>query len=130
LISDSVTSPSRSLILGRTGHVGRLLEPTEAAIEVEVLHLTEIGLAGTALGLAIFVDVGVGEDAVQPRLQVGPGGEGVVGPVGLEHRLLDEVLGVGGVAGHAHRRRIELTRVRHGVALEVGLICHRAGEGI
>ena len=41
--------------------------------------------------------------------------------VGLRERLLDEVLGVRGVAGHPHRGRVELVEERQRVALEAEL---------
>ena len=40
------------------------------------------------------------------------------GSEGLHERLLHEVFGVGRVAGHAHRRRVELVEERERVALE------------
>ena len=47
------------------------LEATEAAVEVEVLDLVELGLVGPALLGPVDVDEGVGEDPVQPGLEVG-----------------------------------------------------------
>jgi hypothetical protein len=58
------------------------------------------------------------DDAVEPGLEVGAGLELVERRVGLGERLLDEVLGVTRVAGHPHRRTVELVEERQGVALE------------
>ncbi len=51
------------------------------------------------------------------------------GDIGLSERLLDEVLGVAGVLGHAQRRRVELSKIRTYLLLEVGLIACRSHRG-
>ena len=53
-----------------------------------------------------------------------PSGEGPVGPVGLEVGLLDQVLGVGPVARHAERRRVQARHELHGDVGEGRLISH------
>jgi hypothetical protein len=58
------------LVLGAAAG-GRRLETAEAAVEVQVLDLVELGLLGAALLGAVDVDEGVGEDAVEPGLEVG-----------------------------------------------------------
>jgi hypothetical protein len=41
------------------------------AVQLVVLDLGRVGLQRLALLLAVGVDVGVGEDAIHPRLEVG-----------------------------------------------------------
>ena len=109
------------LILGtarRPARFGR----TETLVEVEVLNLVEVDLVRAPRLLAIPVDIGVGEDPVEPRLQVGARLKGVVGAVGLEEGFLHDILGVRRVARHTEGGRIELRREPHGVFLEIGLI--------
>src|SRR5688500_4047596 len=77
------------------------LDPTEATVEVEVLHLLELGLLGAALLGPVGVDERVREYPVEPGLEVRPLLETTKPAVGLQVGLLDEILGVGGVARHA-----------------------------
>ena len=60
----------------------RRLEPAEPAVEVEVLDLVELGLVGPALLGPVGVDEGVGEDPVEPGLEVGALLEAAEAPVG------------------------------------------------
>src|SRR3954468_3343790 len=60
------------LFLGAATGRGRL-QPAQAAVEIQVLDVVELGLFGPALAGAVGVDERVGEDPVQPRLQVGAG---------------------------------------------------------
>ena len=71
-----------------------------------------------ALLLPVGVDEGVREDPVEPGLEVGARLELVERGVGLREGLLHQVLGICGVAGHAHRRGVELVQEGQGVALE------------
>ena len=64
--------------------------------ELPVLDGVRIGLQRLALPLPVEVDVRVGQDPVQPCLQVGAGLVLVERRKGLGVGLLDEVLGVGG----------------------------------
>lgn len=91
-------------------HVGLLL----------VGHVLRRGFIGSALLLAALVDVGVGEDAVQPGFEVGAGLEGSEGLEGLDIRIPHEVLCIGGVASHPQRRTVELVQQRQRVAFEAG----------
>ena len=113
------------LVLGAAAGHG-LLEGAEPPVEVEVLDLVEIGLVGAALLGPVGVDVGVGEDAVQPRPQVGALLEAAEAAVGPQVGLLHEVLGVGRVAGHPERGRVQRRHVLHGLLGEVGLVGHAA----
>ncbi len=88
-------------------------ELTKALVEVEILDVLDVGLLGAALGGAIAVYEGVGEDPVQPCLQVGAFLEGAEGAVGLQKRLLHEVFGIGRVPGHAKRSRVQRRHVLH-----------------
>ena len=67
------------------------------AAELPVLELVDRALVGLALLLAVRVDERVGEDAVQPGLQVGALLELAERRVRLDERLLHEVLRVGRV---------------------------------
>ena len=60
-----------------------------------------------ALALAVVVAEDVGQDPEQPGLAVGARLEGVEEAVGAQQRVLDQVLGVLFVAGHAQRGRVE-----------------------
>ena len=73
---------------------------------------------GLALLLAVAVDVGVGQDPVQPRLEVRSLAERAEAGVGLHHGFLQQVLGVGRVASHSQRTAVELVEQRNRVALE------------
>ena len=86
--------------------------------DLPVLDVLGLGLLRLALLLAVGVDVGVRQDPVQPRLEVGARLVLVERGEGLGERLLHEVLGVGGVAGHAQGRRVELVEVLQRLALE------------
>jgi len=90
-------------------------------VQLPVLHLVGGVLLRLPLPLAVAVDVGVGQDPVQPGLEVGALGELVEGGVGLHERLLDQVLGVGRVAGHPQGRRVELVEIGQRVPLEPGV---------
>ena len=102
--------------------------------ELPVLQLVDGALIRLPLLLAIDVDVGVGEDPVQPRLQIRTLREGLPGGEGLDERLLDEVGGVRGVARHPHRGGVQLIHERERLLLElgarigrlVGLFAHQA----
>src|SRR4051794_3424539 len=48
----------------------RLLQPTQAPVQVEVLDVVQIRLVRPPLLGPVLVDVGVGEDPVQPGLEV------------------------------------------------------------
>ena len=89
--------------------------------ELVVLDLGGVGLQRLALPLAVGVDVGVGEDAVHPRLEVGAGLVLVERGVRLGVGLLEQVLGVGRVARGAHRGGVELVEQGQCLALETGL---------
>ena len=102
-----IHQPLEYLLLGAPGRVP-CFAGADAPVEIEVLHLAEVDLRWLADLLSVTIDVGVGQDAVEPRLEVGPLLEAVVGPVRLEERLLDEVFGIRWVAGHPERGGVEL----------------------
>ena len=87
-------------------------------MELPVLDSVGVGLKGLALLLAVEVNEGVGQDAVQPGLEVGARTVLVEGGEGLGVNLLDEVLGVGAVARHAQGGAVELVEVGQGIGLE------------
>ena len=98
--------------------------------DLPVLDVLAAVLLRLPLLLAVVVDEGVREDPVEPRLEVGPRGVLVESCVGLRVRLLHEILGVGGVAGHPQSRRVELVEVLEGVALETSrALCVGLGLG-
>ena len=86
--------------------------------KLPVLHVLPVGELRLPLLLPVGVDVGVGEDPVQPSLQVRARGELVKGRVRLGVGLLHDVLGVGRVARHPQRAGVELVKVLQGVSLE------------
>ena len=96
------------------------LEPAEAAEQEEVLAVVEVDLVGPALLRPVRVDEGVGEDLVEPGLEVGALLEPAEAAVGAQVRLLHEVLGVGRVARHAQRGRVQRGHVRHREFGELG----------
>jgi hypothetical protein len=86
--------------------------------DLPVLDVLGLRLLRLTLALAVGVDVGVGEDAVQPGLEVRARLVLVERRERLGEGLLDEVLGVGGIAGHPQRGRVQLVEVLEGIALE------------
>jgi hypothetical protein len=95
-----------------------------APIQVEVLDVVELSLFGTTLFRAVGIDVGVGQDLVQPRLKVCPLLEPTKAAVGLQVRLLHQIFGVGRVAGHAQGGGVERRHELHGLVREARLIRH------
>ena len=65
------------------------------------------------LPLAVVVDECVLEDLEEPGLEIGPFLELVVVAVGLEVGLLNQILGVLGVAGHPVRSVVQRVHERH-----------------
>ena len=86
--------------------------------QLPVLDLFGAGPLRLALLLAVAVDERVGQDAEQPRLQVGARLELVERRVRLGERLLDQVLGIRRVPRHPQPGRVELIQVRQHVVLE------------
>ena len=126
LLDGAVGEEVHQLVLG-TASGPDCLETAEIPEQKEVLVLTHVGLVGAALTRAVLVDERVGEDAVEPRPQVGPLLEPVESPVAPKVGLLHQVLGVGGVARHAHGRRVQLSHERHRLFGEALLISHAVG---
>ena len=127
--SDSMAAfTSSSVKLARASSSAlRLIVPSlrrEAAVQVQVLDVFDVGDLGPPLGRPVRVDVGVGQDPVQPRPKVGALGEAAEAPVGTQIGLLDQVLGVGRVAGHPERGAVQRRHVLHGELGEPGLVGH------
>ena len=108
--------PLEEMVVGSADNA--CFEPTEPAEEEQVFTFVEIGFVGAPLLGPVGVDERVGEDPVQPRLQVRALLERVEAAEPAQIRLLHEVFRVGLVAGHPHRGRIELVQERQRVALE------------
>ena len=106
--------------------IGRL-EPAQPAEDVEVLDVVEVDLVGPALLGAVLVDERVREDAVEPRLQVRALLEPTEAAVRAQVRLLHQVLGVGRVAGHPERGRVQRRHVRRRQFCEGRLVRHDPG---
>src|SRR5205807_5812520 len=85
------------LLLGALAGGGPL-QPAQASIQVEVLDILDVAFLGPALLGAVGVDERVGEDPVQPGLEVGALLEPAEAAVGLQVGRLHEVFGVGRVA--------------------------------
>jgi hypothetical protein len=98
---------------GRRGLGDRL-----GTAELPVFELVDRALVRVALLLAVVVDEGIGLDAVQPGLEVGPLLELAESGVRLDERLLHEIGGVSGIAGHPHRCRVQLVHERQGLFFE------------
>jgi hypothetical protein len=92
--------------------------------EVQILELAELDLGGPTCLSPIAVDERVGEDPIQPGAEVGSGLERVIPAVRLEERLLEDVFGIGRVARHPQRSRVELREELHDIVFERGLIGH------
>ncbi|MPM65599.1 hypothetical protein SDC9_112496 [bioreactor metagenome] len=88
--------------------------------DLPVLDVLAAADLWAALLAPIGVDVAVGQDPVEPGLDVGARPELVERGERLRVRVLDDVLGVGGVAGHPQRGPVQLVQVGHGLALEPG----------
>ncbi len=118
-----VGEPLEQLVLcASTGQSG--LEAAEPAVHVQILDVVEIALPRTALLGAIRVDERVREDAEEPGLEVRSLFEAIERAIGLEVGLLHEILGVGRVAGHAQRTRVERRHVLHRLLREPRLVSH------
>ena len=100
------------------------LSAAEAAIQVELLDVLDVALLGPALLGAVVVDESVGEDLVQPRLQVRALLEAPEASVGLQVGLLHKVLSIGRISGHPERGGIQRAHVLHRLVSEVRLIRH------
>ena len=118
-----VGEPLEGLVLGAPAQPGGLLAG-QVAVEVQVLDVLHVGDLGTPLLRPVGVDVRVGEDPVEPGLQVGAQLEAGEGPVGLQVGLLHQVLGVRRVAGHPEGGRVERGHVLHREIGEHRLIGH------
>ena len=88
--------------------------------QLPVLELVDGALVGGALVLPVRVDERVGEDAVQPRLQVRALLEARERRERLHERLLHEVAGIRGVPRHPKSGRIQLIHERNGLRFELG----------
>ena len=86
---------------------------------VALFDLREVDLVRGELLLPVVVDERVLHDLEEPRLEVRSLFELVVVLVGLEVRLLNEVLRVLGVPRHAIRGVVERVDVRHRCLFEV-----------
>ena len=80
--------------------------------------------SGRRFASPVGVDERVGQDPVQPGLEVGPLLERPERPVGLQVGLLHQVLGVGGVARHAQGRAVQRAHVLHRQIGKLGLVGH------
>jgi hypothetical protein len=94
--------------------------PSQELLDVGVGRLGLAQDLSLALALAVAVAERVREDAEEPRLAVGARLERIEEPVGAEHRVLDQVLGIAFVPGHPQRRRIQRRHVGHRFAFEIG----------
>lgn len=103
------------LSLGRpTGHgCGRY-----CPAELPVLELVNRSLIGLALLLAIGVDESIGQNPVQPGLEVSALLKLFECSKCLHKGLLYQILRIGGIARHAHRRGVKLIDERQGLFLE------------
>src|ERR1700691_5903405 len=80
------------------------------------------------LALAIGINERVGQDAEQPGFQVRAVLVLMERTVRLGEGLLHQVLGISWIAGHPHRRRVQLIQVRQDITLEAfttPLLCLR-----
>ena len=102
------------------------LETAHAVEQEEVLALLEVNGVGPTLLGPVGVDIGVGEDAEQPRLEVRAFLEVAVAAVRAEVGLLHEILCVGGVARHTQRSSVQSGHERRCVVSERGLISDAA----
>ena len=84
----------------------------------------ELHRAGRPGGAAEGVGADAVEDRVQPGPDVGARGEAVEGAVGAQEGLLDQVLGVVRVPGHAVGGPVEGPQVRDGLGLESFIAVH------
>jgi len=103
------------------GGLGRLLDALSSEAVIEVPLVDVVGAFDDlrlALLLPVGVDVAVRQDPVQPRLQVRPLLEPREPAVGAQVGLLNQVLGIGGVAREPHRRAVEGRQHRQDIALE------------
>jgi hypothetical protein len=109
--------PPQCLCLRRPDRLGQPVHRDLQLVEVAAQRLVRL-----AAPLATGVEEGGRQDAVQPGPQVGTRRELVEGGVCPGQSVLDEVLGIAAVAGHAERRMLELRREGKDVPLEPDMI--------
>src|SRR5579859_6848072 len=86
-----------------------------------VMRVASGGDGRLPVALAAGVDERRGEDLVQPGTQVGARGVLVERGVRLGEGVLDEVFGVGAVAGHPQRGRVEVAEVGPDLGFELSV---------
>jgi len=86
--------------------------------ELPVLEVAGGHRLGLVLALAAAADEGIGEDAEEPGFRIGARLEPAKRGVCTGERFLDEVVGVGPVAGQAQGDGIQLSAVSEHVAFE------------
>src|SRR5256712_2884708 len=89
------------------------------------VHVHGFAVPGAA---PVFINKGIAQDGEQPSPRAGSFLVLVPGAVRLEHGLLDQVVGVGGVAGQAQGDAVEGVEVDQRLLLEAGpLLIDRGG---
>ena len=86
--------------------------------ELPIRDLVSRVFRGLTLLLAIAVDVGVRQDPVQPGLEIRSLAERPETGIGLDHGLLQQVLGIRRIARHPQRTAVQLVQQRNRVAFE------------
>src|SRR5579859_4189656 len=86
-----------------------------------IMRVASGGDGRLPVALAAGVDERRGEDLVQPGTQVGARGVLVERGVRLGEGVLDEVFGVGAVAGHPQRGRVEVAEVGPDLGFELSV---------
>src|SRR2546428_113180 len=95
-------------------------------VGLDSVHVHGFGVPGAA---AVFINKGIAEDREQPPLGIGPLLVLIPGAIRLEHGLLDQVVGVGGIAGQAQGDPVEGVEVHQGFLLEARpLLIDRGGR--
>ena len=88
---------------------------------VEILDVLVINFIWLFRLLTVNIDVGVLHDAEKPRFAVRAGFEFVPETIGFHVGLLEEIVGIVRVAGHAQREIKKRVDVRHRLAFEVAM---------
>jgi len=102
-----------------------VLQLREDGVRLDLVQVYSLGMPGAA---AVFIDEGVPQNGKQPSLGVGSFLVLVPGAIGLKHRLLDQIVGVGGVPAQAEGHPIQHVEVHQRLAFKVARFSSIGGD--
>ena len=121
------SSTFSSTILVEEGALG--IHVLDRPVDGVRLDGLEVGGHRLELPAAVVVDERVAQDGEQPALGIGAGPVLPPGAVGLEHGVLHEIFGLGGIAGEPQRHAVQRIEVRQRLGVERAPGGGRLGHG-